>query len=66
MKQSEEMAVRIEKALIKAYISSFYSQKLLNAEETEKICKELRKRGIMLDKITLKSDVCNQEVHHYE
>lgn len=49
-------------ALYYAIIMSFYEQKLLTSDELIDIRKELRKRGISLDNITLKSDVCVKEV----
>ena len=57
---------QIEKALYRAIIMSFYSQDLLNADEMMIIRKELRKRGISLDNITLKSDICSKEVSNNE
>ncbi len=49
-------------ALYYAIIMLFYEQKLLTSDELIDIRKELRKRGISLDNITLKSDVCVKEV----
>ena len=57
---------QIEKALYRAIIMSFYDQDLLNVDEMILIRKELRKHGISLDSITLKSDVCTKEVSNDE
>lgn len=46
-------------ALYHAIILSFYEKGLLTSDELIVIRGELRKRGISLDIITLKSDVCN-------
>lgn len=56
----------IEHALTKAIISTLYYQGLLTNEELSNIKKDLRRQGIVLDKITLKSDVYCKEVHHDE
>ena len=52
----------IDNALYQAIILSFYEKGLLTNDEIMCIRKDLRKRGISLDNITLKSDVCNKEV----
>ena len=52
----------ITTALYHAIIMSFYEQKLLTPDEIINIRKVLRKRGISLDSITLKSDIYVKEV----
>ena len=56
----------IEHALTKAIILTLFTQGLLTEEELSNIKKDLRKQGIVLDNITLMSDVCCKEVHHDE